>query len=46
MILNIIRVQDLSLESMLSHSFLEAVRLRELDQKQYGKVPVAVACEA
>ena len=38
MILNIIRVQDLSLENMLSHSFLEVVRLRELDQMQYGEV--------
>ena len=44
MILNIIRVQDLTLESMLSHSFLEAVRLRELDQKQYGKVFVKSRC--
>lgn len=35
MILNILRVEDLSLESVLSHSFAEAVRMRELDQNDY-----------
>ena len=34
MIVNILRVQDLSLENMISHSFSEAVRLREIDQNK------------
>lgn len=34
MIVNILRVQDLSLANMISHSFSEAVRLREIDQNQ------------
>lgn len=38
MIVNILRVQDLSLENMISHSFSEAVRLREIDQNQLTKV--------
>ena len=37
MILNILRVEDLSLESVLSHSFAEAVRMRELDQNDYKR---------
>lgn len=40
MILNIMRVEDLSLENMLSNSFAEAVRMREIDQNNYLQVLV------
>ena len=32
MIVNIMQVEELSLESVLSHSFAESVRMRELDR--------------
>jgi len=38
MIVNIMQVEELSLESVLSHSFAESVRMRNLDRCNFKEV--------